>query len=38
MTTNRVKLLYLVINKIDGHIEEINGNKYLTVPSLDENK
>ena len=38
ITTNRVKSLYLVINKINGYIEEINGNKYLTVLYLDENK
>ena len=38
MTTNRVKPLYLVINKINEYIEEIDGNKYLAILSLDENK
>ena len=38
MTTNRVKSLYLVINKINEYIEEIDGNKYLAILSLDENK
>ena len=38
MTTNRVKSLYLVINKINEYIEEIDGNKYLAILALDENK
>ena len=38
MTTNRVKSLYLVIKKINEYIEEIDGNKYLAILSLDENK
>ena len=28
VATNSVKPLYLIINKINGYIEEINGNKY----------
>ena len=35
--------LYLIIDKVDGHIEENNGNKYLVfdsteLHSTDENK
>ena len=30
--------LYLITGKVDGHIEEINGNKYLIFDSTDENK
>ena len=44
-----VNLLYLIIGKVDGHIEcdfiecssvecEKNGNKYLVFDSTDENK
>ena len=29
---------YLIINKVDGYIEEKNGNKYLILPSIDKNK
>ena len=29
--------LYLIIDKVDGHIEENNGNKYLVFDSTDEN-
>ena len=28
----------LIIGKVDGHIEENNGNKYLVFYSTDENK
>ena len=28
----------MVIDKVDGHIEEKNGNKYLTFASTDKNK
>ena len=28
---NSVNLLYLIINKINGYFEEINGNKYLML-------
>ena len=30
--------MYLIIGKVDGHIEENNGNKYLVFGSTDENK
>ena len=30
--------LYLIIGKVDGYIEEKNGNKYLTQNSTDNNK
>ena len=38
-----VKPLYLITGKVDGHIEENNGNKYLAfdskeLHSTDENK
>ena len=34
ITIERVNALYLIINKINGYIEESNGNKYLNlVPS-----
>ena len=33
-----VNPLYLIIGKVDGHIEENNGNKYLVFGSTDENK
>ena len=29
--------LYLIINEIDGYIEENNGSKYLNVASADSN-
>ena len=32
-----VNPLYLIIGKVDGHIEENNGNKYLVFDSTDEN-
>ena len=35
---NSVNPLYLIIDKIDGYIEEKNGNKYLTFASTDKNK
>ena len=35
---NSVNLLYLIIGKVDGFIEENNGNKYLTFPSTDKKK
>ena len=38
MTSNSVKLLHLFINKINGYIEEINGNQYLTIVPADESK
>ena len=33
-----VNSLYLIINEVDGYVEEINGNKYLTLVSTDKNK
>ena len=30
--------LYLIVNTADGHIEEKNGSKYLTIASTDKNK
>ena len=36
--TNTVNPLYLVIDEVDGYIEENNGNKYLTFASTDKNK
>ena len=34
---NRVNPLYLMINRIDGFIEEKNGDKYLSTASTDRN-
>ena len=34
---NSVNPLYLMINKIDGFIEEKNGDKYLNIASTDRN-
>ena len=33
-----VNPLYLIIGKVDGHIEEKNGSKYLVFDSTNENK
>ena len=30
--------MYLIINEVDGFIEEKNGGKYLVFDSTDENK
>ena len=30
--------MHLIIGKVDGNIEEDNGNKYLVFDSTDENK
>ena len=35
---NKVNPLYLIIDKVDGNIEEKNANKYLTSASTDKNK
>ena len=35
---NSVNSLYLIINEVDGYVEEINGNKCLTLVSTDKNK
>ena len=34
----RVDPLYLIIGKVDGHIEEKNETKYLVFDSADESK
>ena len=35
---NSVNPLYLIIDKVDGHFEEKNENKYLILDSTDKNK
>ena len=35
---NTVNPLYLIIDKVDGHFEEKNSNKYLILDSKDKNK
>ena len=35
---NRVNPLSLMIDKMIGHFEEKNGNKYLVLDDVDENK
>ena len=35
--TNSANPLYLMINRIDGVIEEKEGNKYLNIASTDRN-
>ena len=35
---NSVNPLYLIINKVNGYIEEKNGSKYLTFDSADKSK
>ena len=37
-TTNSVKSLYLIINKINGYIKERNPNKELTLVTTDKSK
>ena len=34
---NSVNPLYLIIDKVDGCVEEKNGNKYLILDSSDKN-
>ena len=34
----RINPLYLIIGKVDGHIEEKGKNKYLVFDSTDEEK
>ena len=34
---NSVNPLYLMINRIDGFIEDRNGDKYLNIASTDRN-
>ena len=36
--TYNVNPLYLIFNKVNGYLEEINGNKYLTLVPTDETK
>ena len=36
--TNSENPLYLIINKINGFIEESNGNKHLTLVPTNESK
>ena len=33
-----VNPLYLIIDKVNGYIEESNGNKYLILASADKTK
>ena len=33
-----VNPLYLIVNEINGYIEESNGNKYFNLVSTDKNK
>ena len=35
---NSVNPLYLVLNKVNGYFEEINGNKYLVLVPTNESK
>ena len=35
---NSVNPLYLIIDEVDGHFEEKNGNKYLILDSTNKNK
>ena len=35
---NSVNPLYLLIGKMNGYFEEINGNKYLTLGPTNERK
>ena len=35
---NSVNPLYLMINEMIGHFEEKNGNKYLVLDNVEENK
>ena len=35
---NSINSLYLIINEVDGYLEDMNGYKYLTLVSTDRNK
>ena len=35
---DNVNPLYLIIKKVNGYFEEINGNKYSTLVSTNESK
>ena len=38
VTLNRVKPLYLTVNKVNGCIRQHNGNKYLILVHTDKSK
>ena len=38
MKIDSVNLLYLIFNKVNGYLEEINENKYLTLVASNECK
>ena len=38
VTINGISPFYLIINKINGCIEESNGSRYLTLFPTDESK
>ena len=38
LNIHSVNPLYLIINEVDGYIEESNGNEYLIFASTDKNK
>ena len=38
MTKNSVSTLYLIISNINGYIETIYGNEYLTLNTIDKSK
>ena len=38
VTPTSVKPLYLIINKVNGYIDEYNGNKYLTLVHTGKGK
>ena len=35
---NSVNRFYLIINKINGYLEKINGDKYLTLVTTGDSK
>ena len=37
-TSDGVKPLHIIFNKLNGYIEDNNGGKYLTLIPFDENK
>ena len=38
ITINSVNPIYLIINRMNGYFEEINGNKYLTLMKAKKKK
>ena len=38
MKINSANPLYLMLNRINGYFEEINGNKYLTLVPTNESR